>query len=106
MNPAMTSILENLRDGPKTTVFLQRFCGTTHAAKPVYDLRQLGYVISRKSLPNRVALYTLISEPGAPVGAGERATTQVGDLSRPGSPASSKAPVFGDVQLIREMRRR
>ena len=99
MNDAMVCILSALKSGPKTTLELQAACPTTHAAKPVFDLRQAGYVITRRSLKNRVAEYKLVGRlPDAPVGAGNpvRVTS-----SRPETaPASSRVPrvpVFGDV---------
>lgn len=94
MNDAMACILTALKSGPKTTLELQALCPTTHAAKPVYDARQAGYVITRKSLPNRVALYTLVGRlPDAPVEAAASRTPA----------ASSRAPVpveFGNPASV------
>ena len=70
MNTAAEAVLAALQDGPKSTIELQALCPTTHAAKPVFDLRQDGWIVTRKSLPNRVALYTLVGRmPDVPEGA-------------------------------------
>ena len=100
MNDAMAAVLEALRLGPMNTLQLQALCPTTHAAKPIWDLRQAGYVITRRSLPNRVAEYRLIGRVlDVPVEAGSRTTL----------PASTRAPrtvpAFGDLAAIRAMRR-
>jgi len=95
MNAAAEAVLAALRTGPKTTLELQALCPTTHAAKPVFDLRQDGWIITRRSLPNRVAEYKLLGrEPVVPEG---------GAVIPPAAPPSrAKPPVeFGNVAAIR-----
>ena len=101
MNDAMTAILAALRHGPKNTIELQALCPTTHAAKPIFDLRAQGYVITRRSLPNRVAEYKLVGKlPDAPVDAGMGANTVA--TGKRAVPASSRAPVeFGNLAAIK-----
>lgn len=94
MNEARDAVLAALRTGPKTTLELQRLCPTTHAAKPVYDLRQDGWVITRRSLPNRVAEYTLRGRD-VPEEAAATPLVAVSSRARPpvefGNPAAIKA---------------
>ena len=104
MDQACPAVLARLQRGPANTLELQAAINTTHVAKPIYDLRQAGWTITTRRLPNRVALYTL--EPVSPLRSGqhgdggEKTTGAEDHLAAP-----SKAPKFGDVQLIREMRR-
>ena len=112
MDRATSAVLARLRRGPASTVELQAELYATHVAKQIFDLRdEYECVITTKRLPNGVALYTLISEPDVPVGAGQHGVVNHVECfgSRPGSnPAPSRAPVpqFGDVALLREMRRK
>ena len=98
---AAQAVLARLEQGPANTIELQAACPTTHAPKGIFDLRAAGYTIVTRRLPNRVAVYTL--EPGAPVAAGHPARGS--EDKHEANPAATRVPVFGDVQLIREMRR-
>lgn len=97
-------VLQALRQGPANTVQLQR-SPIVHVAKQIHDLRREGYFITTKRLPNGVALYTL--EPDPPVGAGPIPHLAVspadagGEVRGTHNPAPTRAPVFGDVALIR-----
>jgi len=90
MDRACPAVLARLQRGPATTIELQAEILTTHVAKPIFDLRQAGHNITTKRLPNGVALYTLIG--------------RVIVVEEPSTPPSAK-PQFGDLNLIREMRR-
>ena len=132
MDRATTAVLGRLRRGPASTVELQAELYATHVPKQIFDLRQADYNIATIRLRNGTALYQLVSEPGvtqrildrargaqaevdkvtgAPVGAGleaqprttgTRITSPATAMEIP--PAPSRAPVFGDVATIREMR--
>jgi hypothetical protein len=107
MDRATSAVLARLRRGPASTVELQREIATTHVAKPIYDARSAGYLITTRRLPNGVAEYRLLKEPDAPVGAGVADGRWANDDLVPSSgpvPAPSRAPVFGDPVLLREMR--
>ena len=104
MDRATSAVLARLRRGPASTVELQAELYATHVAKQIFDLRdEYECVITTKRLPNGVALYTLISEPDVPVGAGAIRVAPVLTV-----PAPSRAPVpqFGDPELLRAMRAR
>jgi len=95
MSDAMAAVLAALQDGPKSTIELQALCPTTHAAKPVFDLRQDGWVITRRSLPNRVAVYELLGRmPDVP---------EAGAAIPPAAPPSRARPPieFGNIEAVR-----
>jgi hypothetical protein len=117
MDRATTAVLARLRRGPASTIELQAELYATHVPKQVWDLRAAGYLITTTRLPNGVAQYRLLgepttiramtSEPDAPVGAGVADGRWANDDLVPSSgpvPAPSRAPVFGDPVLLREMR--
>lgn len=105
MDRSALPALARLQRGPADTLELQRDLPTTHIAKAIYDLRREGYYITTTRLPNGVALYTL--EPDPPVGAGPIPHLAVspadagGEVRGTHNPAPTRAPVFGDVALIR-----
>lgn len=98
-NQAARLVLNRLRArGSATTVELQSELPLVHVARQVWELRHwYGHAIRTRRLPNGVALYILDSD--VPVGAG-----QVGGRDSSPTPAPSRAPEFGDVNLIRAMR--
>ena len=98
MDRACPAVLARLQRGPATTIELQAEILTTHVAKPIFDLRQAGHNIATKRLPNGVALYTLRS--GQDEASGEKTA------SPDRRPAPSRAPVFGDPEAIRALRKR
>lgn len=95
-NQAARLVLNRLRArGSATTVELQSELPLVHVARQVWELRHwYGHAIRTRRLPNGVALYILDTD--APVGAGTSGGTA--------APAPSRAPEFGDVNLIRAMR--
>ena len=98
MNAAAEAVLAALQDGPKSTIELQALCPTTHAAKPVFDLRQDGWIVTRKSLPNRVALYTLVGRmPDVPVAAVQGKPA----LDTPRAAATRPPVEFGNIAAIK-----
>jgi len=101
MDRACPAVLARLQRGPATTIELQAEILTTHVAKPIFDLRQAGHKITTKRLPNGVALYTLLSEPPLGTWADDERQFAEDVATR----ALRERPQFGDVQLIREMRR-
>ncbi|HLY12935.1 MAG TPA: helix-turn-helix domain-containing protein [Candidatus Limnocylindrales bacterium] len=88
-------VLNRLLDGPASTVELQQLTGIVHAPKQILDLRRAGHTITRRRLPSGIAIYSM----GAPVGAGS-----VKEPRSSATPAPSRAPEFGDPDLIRSMR--
>lgn len=115
MDRATTAVLHRLRCGPASTVQLQRDLFATHVAKQILDLRRTGYLITTLRLPNGVAQYRLVAEPGSPlppdyqkfpksepdvpVGAGRDQSTESRKLPA-GPPAPSRAPVPQPAEFI------
>ena len=98
MNTAAEAVLAALRTGPKSTIELQALGMIVHAPKQVYDLRQDGWVINRKSLPNRVALYTLVGRmPDVPVAAVQGKPA----LDTPRAAATRPPVEFGNIAAIK-----
>lgn len=104
-NQAARLVLNRLRARRSaTTVELQSELPLVHVARQVWELRHwYGHAIRTRRLPNGVALYILDSD--APVGAASS-----GPGPQPGAKgtvaAPSRAPEFGDINLIRAMRRK
>lgn len=72
-NDRARMLLERLREGPASTVELQRGMPLVHVARQVWELRHwYGFRIRTTHLPSRVAVYALdepdpIPPPPAPV---------------------------------------
>jgi hypothetical protein len=88
-NDRAQRVLRRLQQGPTSTVELQLELPMVHVARQIWELRHwYRWRIKTGRLPNRVAVYTLVgAETPAPVAVGP------------------KAPVFGDPELIHDMRR-
>ena len=57
-------LLDALREGPKSTLDLQKHWPLVHVARQVWELRHwYGYRIKTGRLKNNVALYSLEAEP-------------------------------------------
>jgi hypothetical protein len=97
-NPKAQAVLARL---PATTTELQRDTRLLHVARQVWELRHwYGYDIRTRRLPGGVAYYSL-----SPLRSGQQ--LPVGKTPAGAVPvAASTRGVFGDVQLIRQMRRR
>lgn len=64
-NQRARMLLGRLRQGPASTLDLQKALPLVHVARQVWELRHwYGFGIKTSRLPNNVAVYEIVAEPG------------------------------------------